>query len=166
MSDHLRHHRDHAELHGAFGQGAYGRFAERVARSLGTPQFLIGQTLFLIVWIIVNGIVLRGGAAWDVYPFILLNLMLSFQAAYSAPLILVAENRAGERDKAREDADARHREEIAAEHAAQLHALREMAAEIIDRLNPQTDGGLRVLLEAIEQLGDAPVSNSSETPGG
>ena len=111
MPDPLRHHRGHADLHGAFGAGGYGRFAETVARSLGTPQFLIGQTSFLIVWILLNGIILHKGVAWDIYPFILLNLMLSFQAAYSAPLILVAENRQAERDKATEIADAKHRQE-------------------------------------------------------
>lgn len=111
MKDPLRHHREHADLHGAFGNDAYGRFAERTARSLGTPQFLIGQTCFLIIWIALNGVVLHKGTAWDLYPFILLNLMLSFQAAYSAPFILVAGNRQAQRDQATEEADAKHRQE-------------------------------------------------------
>jgi uncharacterized membrane protein len=111
---HLRHHREHQEnaAH-PFGTGSYGRFAEAVARSLGTPQFLIGQTTLLGIWIALNGFILHGSAAWDVYPFILLNLALSFQAAYAAPLILVASNRQGQRDALRADADARHREDVA-----------------------------------------------------
>jgi len=80
---------------------------------MGTPQFLIGQTLLLVVWIALNGLVLRRGAIWDVYPFILLNLMLSFQAAYAAPFILVSSNRQGQRDALRADGDARHRQELA-----------------------------------------------------
>jgi uncharacterized membrane protein len=111
---HLRYLKEHQEnaAH-PFGTGGYGRFAERVARSMGTPRFLIGQTTILIIWIALNGFILHGSAAWDVYPFILLNLALSFQAAYAAPLILVASNRQGQRDALRADADAKHREDVA-----------------------------------------------------
>jgi uncharacterized membrane protein len=111
VKDPLRHHRRHQHLHGAFGDDAYGRVAERVARSLGTWQFVIGQTLLLIVWVVINANLLHLGWQWDVYPFILLNLCLSFQAAYAAPLILVAENRQAERDRLAEIADASHRQE-------------------------------------------------------
>ena len=151
-TSHLRFHREHQEnaAH-PFGGGAYGRFAESVARSLGTPQFLIGQTTVLIIWICLNGFILHGGAVWDVYPFILLNLMLSFQAAYAAPLILVASNRQGERDALRADADAQHREEVASKaHAlleklvlllesnaeiAQVHTLAEQMSKLTEELH-------------------------------
>jgi len=135
MNDHshLRFHRQHQESAAhPFGGGAYGRFAESVARSMGTPLFLIGQTSVLIVWICLNGFVLHGGAAWDVYPFILLNLMLSFQAAYAAPLILVASNRQGERDALRADADAKHREEV----AGKAH---ELLVKLLALLDQNTD---------------------------
>lgn len=131
MNDtHLRHHTEHQEnaAH-PFGTGGYGKFAETVARSMGTPQFLIGQTTILIIWIALNGFVLHGSAIWDVYPFILLNLMLSFQAAYAAPLILVASNRQGQRDGLRADADAKHREDV----ANRVHTLLEKLIKLIDQ---------------------------------
>jgi uncharacterized membrane protein len=95
--------------HGTFGQDAFGRRAERAARFFGTPQYIAGQTLVVIVWITLNsiGIALR----WDPYPFILLNLAFSTQAAYAAPLILLAQTRQTERDKAAiEKAERRHDE--------------------------------------------------------
>jgi uncharacterized membrane protein len=127
---HLRYHDEHQALAAhPFGGGAYGRFAEGVARSMGTPQFLISQTLVLIVWICLNGLILHGSAVWDVYPFILLNLMLSFQAAYAAPLILVASNRQGQRDALRADADAQHREDV----ARGAHDLLERLVELLNQ---------------------------------
>lgn len=130
---HLRYHEEHQEnaAH-PFGGGAYGRFAETVARSMGTPQFLISQTLVLIIWICLNGLILHGSAVWDVYPFILLNLMLSFQAAYAAPLILVASNRQGQRDGLRADADAQHREDVA-------NRAHELLDKLVVLLNQNTD---------------------------
>ena len=131
VKDPLRHHHQHQRLHGAFGDDAYGRFAERVARSLGTWQFLIGQTVILIAWVILNGDVVHLGVQWDVYPFILLNLFLSFQAAYAAPLILVAENRQAQRDRASEVADAEHRQE----EFDQLGALQQQNTELTQRVH-------------------------------
>src|SRR3954451_21278355 len=83
--------------HGAFGDDPFGRYAERVARLFGTPQYIVGQTVVVIAWIILNvvGIVQH----WDPYPFILLNLAFSTQAAYAAPLILLAQTRQADRDK-------------------------------------------------------------------
>jgi uncharacterized membrane protein len=144
----IRFHRQHQEnaAH-PFGPGAYGRFAEGVARSMGTPQFLIGQTTFLIVWIVLNGVVLHGSSRWDVYPFILLNLMLSFQAAYAAPLILVASNRQGERDALRSTADAEHREDVA-------NRAHEMLESLVELLGKNTDITLQVraLSEQVAKL--------------
>ncbi len=76
----------------------FGRMSEGIARFLGTGRYLVGQTVFVIVWIALNtvGIVRH----WDPYPFILLNLAFSTQAAYAAPLILLAQNRQDERDRA------------------------------------------------------------------
>jgi uncharacterized membrane protein len=93
---HMRYHAPHAHLSSAFGPGWFGAFAERTAHFLGTPRYLIGQTLAVAVWVALNA---TGVVKWDVYPFILLNLGFSLQAAYAAPMILLAETRQAERDK-------------------------------------------------------------------
>jgi uncharacterized membrane protein len=77
---------------------AFGRFSEGIARFLGTGRFLAGQTVLVIAWIVLNTIGLI--KHWDPYPFILLNLAFSTQAAYAAPLILLAQNRQDDRDRA------------------------------------------------------------------
>src|SRR5690348_7996766 len=82
---------------------AFGRFAETLARFLGTGRYLVGQTAFVIFWIILN--IIAGIHHWDPYPFILLNLAFSTQAAYAAPLILLAQNRQDERDRANIERD-------------------------------------------------------------
>jgi uncharacterized membrane protein len=86
-----------AEHHGAFGQDRFGRGAEKVARFLGTPQYIVGQTIVVLAWIAVNAVAVA--SQWDPYPFILLNLAFSTQAAYAAPLILLAQTRQADRDK-------------------------------------------------------------------
>ena len=86
-----------AEHHGAFGQDRFGRGAEKVARFLGTPQYIVGQTIVVLAWIAVNAVAVA--FQWDPYPFILLNLAFSTQAAYAAPLILLAQTRQADRDK-------------------------------------------------------------------
>lgn len=108
--EHMRFHAPHAHLGFAFGSGWFGGFAEHIARFFGTPQYLITQTGLVIAWIIFNGFQLF--VSFDPYPFILLNLAFSLQAAYAAPLILLAQTRQAERDKTWSDADARHREEL------------------------------------------------------
>ena len=77
---------------------AFGRFSEAIARFLGTGRYLFWQTAIVLVWIIFNTIGLV--KHWDPYPFILLNLVFSTQAAYAAPLILLAQNRQDDRDRA------------------------------------------------------------------
>ncbi len=133
-----RHRGIASHLHGPFGGDGFGRRAEAFARFFGTPRFLIGQTVVVAAWIIVN--VVAVALRWDPYPFILLNLMFSLQAAYAAPLILLAQTRQADRDKAMSDADAAHREALA-EAALQRQ-------EIAER---QTDG-LRDLLEMNTRL--------------
>src|SRR5918911_4946216 len=94
------------EHHGAFGQDAFGRGAEKVARFFGTPRYILGQTLVVVAWIAVNSIALS--FRWDPYPFILLNLAFSTQAAYAAPLILLAQTRQADRDKDHDEMLERH----------------------------------------------------------
>ncbi len=76
---------------------AFGRFSEGLARFMGTGRFLFWQTMLVIAWIVLN--ILPLVFEWDPYPFILLNLMFSVQAAYAAPLILLAQNRQDDRDR-------------------------------------------------------------------
>jgi len=85
------------KLNMPYERGAFGRFSEAVARNLGTARFLVVQTFLVIVWITIN--VASITLQWDPYPFILLNLMFSVQAAYAAPLILLAQNRQEDRDR-------------------------------------------------------------------
>ena len=101
----------HQHLHPAFGDDRFGQEAEAVARFLGTPRYILGQTIVVIIWIAINAAAIS--LHWDPYPFILLNLAFSTQAAYAAPLILLAQTRAAERTKALEDAAAEHRDQLA-----------------------------------------------------
>jgi uncharacterized membrane protein len=96
--------------HGTFGQDAFGRYAEGAARFFGTPQYIVGQTIVVIIWIALNAVGIA--LAWDPYPFILLNLAFSTQAAYAAPLILLAQTRQAERDKLSEDREEAHHERV------------------------------------------------------
>jgi len=82
---------------------AFGRFSEGLARTLGTARFLVIQTAVVVVWISVNAAAAR--LRWDPYPFILLNLAFSTQAAYAAPLILLAQNRQDDRDRTQIERD-------------------------------------------------------------
>jgi uncharacterized membrane protein len=105
MASKAPHHLIH---HGTFGNDRFGVVAERFARFFGTPRFIIGQTVLVFVWIALNAAAV--GLRWDPYPFILLNLAFSTQAAYAAPLILLAQTRQAERDKLRDAAVQDHRQ--------------------------------------------------------
>jgi uncharacterized membrane protein len=94
----------------AFGEDAFGRRAEKAARFFGTPEYIAGQTVAVIIWIALNAIAVS--LRWDPYPFILLNLAFSTQAAYAAPLILLAQTRQVDRDKEALDQLEAHREEV------------------------------------------------------
>src|SRR5438132_10541775 len=120
--DPLRHLRGHTDLHGAFGQDTFGRRAEALARLFGTPNYILGQTIIVIIWIALNAVAVS--LRWDPYPFILLNLAFSTQAAYAAPLILLAQTRQAERDKASIDQLEAHREEVTRQSQAREAALK------------------------------------------
>jgi uncharacterized membrane protein len=125
------------EHHGAFGQDAFGRGAERAARFFGTPQYIFGQTIVVIVWIALNAAAI--GYHWDPYPFILLNLAFSTQAAYAAPLILLAQTRQAERDKVSETRAERARHHADEMAATQVAAIKAETDRIIELLNSNTD---------------------------
>jgi uncharacterized membrane protein len=135
---------------------SFGSTAERVARFFGTPRYLIVQTVIVIVWIAIN-------AAWvalrfDKYPFILLNLMFSTQAAYAAPLILLAQNRQADRDKAEVERDrdvnarALAEAEFLAREIAAVRLAVEQKADRDDVIEPLER--LTAILERIEQRQD------------
>ncbi len=101
---------------------AFGRFSEAIARFLGTARYLAFQTVFIALWFLLNGFRI---IKIDLYPFIFMTLLLSLQAAYAAPLILLAQNRQTERDKAEIERD----REVNARSLADTEFLaREMAA--------------------------------------
>jgi len=87
----------------SYDPDAFGRLSERIARFIGTGRFLVYMTVFVIVWVIFN--VLAEKLIFDDYPFILLTLMLSLQASYAAPLILLAQNRQADRDRVQYEQD-------------------------------------------------------------
>ncbi len=118
---------------GAFGQDSFGRAAERVARFFGTPQYIVGQSIVVVLWIIFNSISLV--THFDGYPFILLNLAFSTQAAYAAPLILLAQTRQADRDKIASDALEKHREreeKIGQDRVAAIKAETDRLAELLN----------------------------------
>jgi uncharacterized membrane protein len=113
---------------------AFARFSERLARFIGTGKFLFWQTLTVLTWICLNlfAVALR----WDPYPFILLNLAFSTQAAYAAPLILLAQNRQDDRDRISLEEDRARAAETKADTeylARELAALRLAVGEVVTR---------------------------------
>ena len=127
---HLRFHAPHLHLNGAFGADSFGKRAESFARFFGTPTFLVAQTLIVAGWIVLNA---THVISWDLYPFILLNLGFSLQAAYAAPLILLAQTRQADRDKVLGEADAEHREALA-QASLERQAIAERQAELLRQM--------------------------------
>ncbi len=144
VADYYRFHRPHLRLASPFGSGGFGQAAEGFARFFGTPTFLVAQTVIVAAWIAVN---VLGYAHFDLYPFILLNLAFSLQAAYAAPLILLAQTRQADRDKAHAEADAQHREELARANVER----QEIAARQADALRKLLEANTR-LTEQVQQL--------------
>lgn len=133
--DHLRFHRPHMHLATTFGNDRFALKAEAFARFFGTPVFLGAQTIIVAIWI---GINVLGLTKFDVYPFILLNLAFSLQAAYAAPLILLAQTRQAARDKAHAEADALHREALAVANEQRQTIAAQNAAQILELLQQNT----------------------------
>ncbi len=148
---HLRFHKPTFHLASVFGNDWFALKAEAFARFFGTPTFLIGQTLFVTAWIIVN---VTGVVHFDIYPFILLNLAFSLQAAYAAPLILLAQTRQADRDKANADADAQHREALALASQQRQEEAVQQSAQLLElmRQNTELTALTKALSERIETL--------------
>lgn len=132
--------------HRPFGSDKFGKFAERLASFLATPKYLFAQTLAIVCWIAFNGASGHGGAL-DPFPFILLNLVFSTQAAYAAPLILLAQTREAERDKAQATLDAAHRQALADGHTEMLTAIQGLIS-----VNNKMTGQVVELTNAIHDL--------------
>jgi uncharacterized membrane protein len=118
-----------------FGGDWFGLKAEAFARFFGTPTFLIAQTVIVVVWIWANA---AGWTQFDIYPFILLNLAFSLQAAYAAPLILLAETRQADRDKVNSIADAQHREDLHRINEERQQQMQKQTALLVDMLAQNT----------------------------
>jgi len=134
-----------------YSRSAFGQFAENVARLMGTARFLAIQSVLVLIWVAIN--VMFISFRWDKYPFILLNLMFSIQAAYAAPLILLAHNRQESRDReqAQVDRNVATRTQNDAEFLAREIASVQLALSNVvtaDELREQIDH----LSEKIEQL--------------
>lgn len=155
---------------GATGSGydadAFARYAESIARFFGTGRYLAMQTIFVIVWIAVNAFLaidIGKKHAFDPYPFILLNLVFSTQAAYAAPLILLAQNRQSERDKEQVERDretngrALAETEFLARELAELRIMLSQKAHRDDLIEP-----LERLTQAVERIAPEPLALDDE----
>jgi uncharacterized membrane protein len=140
------------EHHGTFGADPFGRAAEHLARFFGTPKYIAVQTVLVIAWIILNSVALI--SHWDPYPFILLNLAFSTQAAYAAPLILLAQTRQADRDKiegARIDKRHTELERAAATRTAAIKAETSRLAQLLEA-NTQLTKQDKELTEQVVRL--------------
>jgi len=146
---------------------AFGNFSEGIARFLGTGRYLAWQTGIVIVWIAFNAVAV--GLRWDPYPFILLNLVFSTQAAYAAPLILLAQNRQAERDKEQQESD---REVTFRTQADAEYLARELASVRLQLEDMVTTTDLTEAMERLastmerleDRLGPPPVAAPSPAP--
>ena len=147
----FRFHLPHQHLETVFGGDWFALKAEAFARFFGTPVFLISQTLVVGLWIVAN---VAGFTSFDLYPFILLNLAFSLQAAYAAPLILLAQTRQADRDKAHAQADAAHREEIHQMSEKRQALQEEQTRLLLDMMRQNTDltEQIKALTERVEAL--------------
>ena len=146
-----RFHLPHLHLGSVFGDDWFALKAEAFARFFGTPVFLIAQTILVALWIILNVV---GVWTFDIYPFILLNLAFSLQAAYAAPLILLAQTRQADRDKMHAMADAEHREalhQISEERQVAAVRQTELLVEML-RQNTELTETIKALTERVETL--------------
>jgi len=150
-SHHFRFHLPHAHLAPVFGGDWFALKAESFARFFGTPVFLVAQTVVVAIWIGLNVV---GVFTFDIYPFILLNLAFSLQAAYAAPLILLAQTRQADRDKAHAEADAQHREALAEASAERQRLAAQQTDQLVELLaqNTRLTELTNTLSERIAQL--------------
>src|SRR6201996_1117422 len=141
----------HFHLTSVFGDDWFALKAEAFARFFGTPTFLVAQTIIVFGWILVNVV---GWTHFDIYPFILLNRAFSLQAAYAAPLILLAQTRQADRDKVHALADAEHRDELHRISDERARTAVQQTKILLDLMQQNTDLTMTVksLTERVEAL--------------
>lgn len=139
----------------------FGRFAETFARFMGTAKFLIWMTLLIILWVVWNVPWGPDRPRWDEYPFIFLTLMLSLQASYAAPLILLAQNRQEARDRVQQEQD---RHATAQSHADMEFLAREVASLRLGLGEVATRDFLRSELRDLVESLQPPPDEQDEQP--
>jgi uncharacterized membrane protein len=134
-----------------YDPAAFGDFSEAVARFLGTARFLAVQTVIVVIWICLN--VFTVALRWDPYPFILLNLGFSTQAAYAAPLILLAQSRQADRDRAQAEMDRRTNQRTQSEAeflARELASVRLQLADVVT--TEDLDRAVERIADTVERI--------------
>jgi len=149
-----------------FEEDTFGRFAERFARFMGTASFLLYMSLFVAIWLLWNWLA-PDDDKFDPFPFIFLTLMLSLQASYAAPLILLAQNRQEDRDRVVAEGDRRDNARARADMeflAREVATLRMALGEVATRDYVRSE--LRTLLGEIEELVRTPREEDDAGSGG
>jgi uncharacterized membrane protein len=144
----------------SYDPDAFGRMSERIARFIGTGKFLVYMTVFVVVWLIWN--VVASEFIFDNYPFVFLTLILSLQASYAAPLILLAQNRQADRDRVQYEQDRGRAERNIADTdylTRELAALRIAVGDVATRDFLRSE--LRQLLEDLEEHRAEPDSGTA-----
>ena len=141
-------------LRPSYDPEAFGRWSEKIARFIGTARFLVYMSVFVLIWISWNSLTPEN-LHWDEYPFIFLTLILSLQASYAAPLILLAQNRQADRDRiqANEDRDRDERNIADTEYLArELASLRTAIGDVATRdfLRTEIADAMDELLEKLK----------------
>ncbi len=144
----------------------FGQFAEGFARFMGTARFLAWMTVIIVLWLVFN--VVGGEAAPDPFPFIFLTLLLSLQASYAAPLILLAQNRQEARDRISIEADRRQAAQSRADMdflAREIATLRMSVGELATRdfIRNEVRNELRALLAELDEDEDASETTERRT---
>jgi uncharacterized membrane protein len=128
------------------------RMADTVARTVGSCRFILIQSALIAVWI--TGNALTGSSAWDPYPFILLNLLLSFQAAYTAPAIMMSQNRQSELDRKHAESD------------YEVNVKAELEIELLhEKIDLLKDKELLLLTQAVQDLSKQLAELRAQQPG-
>lgn len=151
-----------------FDTESFGRFAEWIARFMGSPVFILWMTVFVIVWIFLNAV--GSWRHWDPYPFILLNLAFSTQASYAAPLILLAQTRQEQRDRRSLERDRKIAAQSRADTdflAREIASLRTNVGQLATRdfVRNEIRDQLRDLLAELDKTSDTIEDGQPDGPG-
>ncbi|MET8946237.1 DUF1003 domain-containing protein [Streptomyces sp. NPDC004542] len=159
---------------------AFGRLSEKIARFLGTGRFIVWMTVVIVMWVLWN-VAAPAALRFDQYPFIFLTLMLSLQASYAAPLILLAQNRQDDRDRVNLEQDRKQNERSIAdteyltrEIAALRTGLGEVATrdwlrselqDVVKELEARRRSDGHVVIPAVPPVPPVPAERTEQSPG-